>query len=79
MPEWYKGAIQTLIDLYKKEPSLFTEIQLAVKRITRNPIEGDYIKGTYRVYIDSEKRFRIGYNYHPDAKEIEIVVIHIQR
>ena len=28
-------------------------------------------------YTDYEYRFRLGYNFHPDSHEIEIVVIHL--
>ncbi len=77
MADWYKNAVQTLIRLYQNDPKLYAEIRKAVNQIQRDPTVGSYVKQTYRVYVDPESRFRIGYNYHSQAKELEIVVIHV--
>ncbi len=76
MPEWYQGAVKTLLQLYQEDREIFTAVQLAIKSIKRDPLSGEYILGTYRVYVDPEERFRIGYHYHPKTKDLEIVVIH---
>lgn len=77
MPDWYQGAVKTLLKLYQDDRALFIAVQLVIKSLKVNPLAGDYTKGTYRVYVDPDGKFRIGYNYHLQAKELEIVVIHV--
>lgn len=77
MAKWIDTVATMIVELIEKDPDLAREILLMIKRIERRPTRGEYVEGTYRVYYDPEKRFRIGYNFHPDAEEIEIVVLHL--
>ena len=77
MPEWYLEAAKVLEQVARANRPLLREILLALQRLQRNPLLGDHVMKTYRVYVDPERRFRIGYNCHPKKSEIEIVVLHL--
>lgn len=77
MARWIDTVAGIIVELIKQQPELAKEILLTIKRLERRPTMGDYVQGTYRTYYDPQKRFRIGYNFHPEGGEIEIVVLHI--
>ena len=77
MADWYDIAVEVLLQLAESDPELERAIRLAVRQIERNPKMGIYIKDTRYLYIDPDRRFRIGYNFHPEGREIEVAVINI--
>ena len=77
MADWLDVVIEILLELAETHPDLEREIRLAVRRIERNPLIGRYVRNTRYIYTDPDFRFRIGYNYHPRGKEIEIAVINV--
>ncbi len=77
MAKWIDTVVKIIVELIENDTSLAREILLIIKRLERKPTTGEYVEGTYRVYHDPKKRFRIGYNFRPDAEEIEIVVLHL--
>ena len=77
MAYWLKEAAKLLWEVTLKDPDFAKKIRLAIKRIEKKPTIGRHIKTTRYVYTDHEMQFRISYNYHSQAKEIEIVIIHI--
>ncbi|MGK5094046.1 hypothetical protein WDW89_18785 [Deltaproteobacteria bacterium TL4] len=77
MAKWIDTVTRIIVQLMEQDAELAKTILLTIKRLERKPTLGDYIQETYRVYYDQEKRFRIGYNFHPEAEEIEIVALHI--
>lgn len=77
MADWYDIVVEVLLRLAESDPELERAIRLAVRHIERNPQIGIYIKETRHFYTDPEGRFRIGYNFHPKGREIEIAVINV--
>ena len=77
MADWYLSTALALKELAKTDPKLATLIYATVRRIEKNPTMGEYLQETRRLYVNNEDGFRISYNYHPKAKEIVIVTIHI--
>lgn len=75
MADWYISAVEYLLELKKKDPHLVKLIRATIKTIERHPTIGKHIIGTRWMFIDFEHQFRVGYNFHSDAKEIEIVSI----
>lgn len=75
MADWFLSAALLLKDLAKRDPKLAALIYATVRRIEKNPTMGEYLQETRRLYTNHEHHFRIGYNYHSKAKEIEIVTI----
>lgn len=78
MADWVLEVVQILLKMAKTNPQLVKDIYLAIKKIEKFPAQtGDFVSGTRYNYTDPEGRFRIGYNFHPDASELEIVLLHI--
>ncbi len=77
MADWFDVAIETLLELVETNPKLERDIRLAVKRIERNPSMGRYVCNMRYIYTDPDLRFWLGYNFHPQGKQIEIVVINV--
>ena len=73
MPDWYEEAALILAES-AKDKALYREIIRAIQRIQRNPLIGNLVLPDYRVYYDSEGRFRITYNHNPKLKEHLLVV-----
>ena len=73
MADWYKFAAKQLLELAESDKELARSIAFAVKKIERRPAStGRYVKDTVYSYTDPDRRFRINYNFHPEAREIEI-------
>lgn len=78
MADWVLEAVQQLLKEAKKDPQLAKAIYRAVKTIEKFPAQTGSFVGDIRYnYTDPEGRFWIGYNFHPDASEIEIVMLSI--
>ncbi|MGK5095170.1 hypothetical protein WDW89_24565 [Deltaproteobacteria bacterium TL4] len=77
MADWLEEVAKLLWKITVEDPECAKTIRLAVKRIEKNPRIGRLVQDTRYIYTDPESRFRISYNHHPNAKEIELVALHI--
>ena len=77
MAYWLEEVAKRLWKLTTENPEFAKQIRLAIKRIEQNPQIGRYVRETRYVYTDPQHRFRLSYNYHPQSKEIEIIVLHL--
>ena len=77
MADWLDVTALFLYELGKKDSALMRDIRLAIARIDKNPLLGEYLTESRRMYTDEiGGRFRIGYNYR-DQGNVEVVVINI--
>ena len=80
MAKWLDQVVDHLVEIMEDNPQLGRDIRLAIRRIERYPAQaGKYAKETRYNYEDPDARFRIGYNFHPDAEEIEVVVLRLMQ
>ena len=77
MADWVEEVAKLLWRLTAENPEFAKQIRLAIRRIEQRPQIGRYMRETRYTYTDPQQRFRISYNYHPQAEEIEIVVLNI--
>ena len=77
MAKWYKSTVRLILELQKSNPHLGKLILASIKRLEKQPMLGTYVRNSRYYYTDMENGFRIAYNYHSLAKEIEVVVIRV--
>ena len=77
MADWYLSAALKLKEIAERDPKLAALIYATVRRLEKQPTNGEYLKETRRMLTNKEDGFRISYNCHQKAKKIEIVTIHV--